>query len=53
VLERFSALAQPGEKLGRAISRLGLGAFMPPDELVNCSVETDNNEFKKFLLSGQ
>lgn len=53
VLDRFNALAQPGEKLGRTINRLGLEAFLPPDELVNCSVENAGNEFENFLLSGQ
>ncbi|MCL6478624.1 MAG: nitrite reductase [Peptococcaceae bacterium] len=29
VLERFKSLGEPGEKLGRAISRLGLEPFLP------------------------
>jgi dissimilatory sulfite reductase (desulfoviridin) alpha/beta subunit len=53
VLDRFSVLAQPGEKLGRAVARLGLEQFIPPDELVNCSVGSADNEFENFLLSGQ
>lgn len=30
VLERFRSLGEPGEKLGRAIARLGLDPFLPP-----------------------
>ena len=51
VLERYRALAQPREKLGRAVERLGLEAFLPPAQLLRPAEEPDPVllELKAFL----
>ncbi|MCL6611502.1 MAG: nitrite reductase [Peptococcaceae bacterium] len=48
VLDRFRALAEPGEKLGRAISRLGLDPFLPARSLEG-SEPGPPEDFAKFL----
>jgi len=50
VLERFCALAEPREKLGRAIERLGLAAFRPPAEMTAAeAAPAADEEFIRFL----
>ncbi len=51
IIERFSRMAESGEKLGRTIARLGIEQFTPPDELINCKDNPADNEFEKFLLA--
>lgn len=51
VIENFTRLAEPGEKLGRAMARLGPEQFTPPDQLINCKDDAGDNEFKNFLLA--
>lgn len=49
VLDRFRALGEPGEKLGRAIARLGLEPFLPPAGLVKEALQAPPDDFVKFL----
>ncbi len=48
VLDRFKALGEPGEKLGRAIARLGLDPFSP-DRPVKGDEVKPPEDFTKFL----
>jgi len=52
VLERFKALGQPGEKLGRAITRLGLEPFLPPDSIKEKEIKPPE-DFANFLGIGK
>lgn len=49
VLDRFRALGEPGEKLGRAIARLGLEPFLPPAG-VKEALQAPPDDFVKFLV---
>ncbi|OAT82309.1 nitrite reductase [Desulfotomaculum copahuensis] len=51
VLERFEVLAEPREKLGRAVERLGLTPFLPPAGLLSAekAVLAADDEFVQFL----
>ncbi|HHW45219.1 MAG TPA: nitrite reductase [Desulfotomaculum sp.] len=52
ILERFRELGQPREKLGRAVERLGLQAFLPPaDMLASPKDDSALDEFTRFLHS--
>lgn len=53
ILEQFSALGEPGEKLGRTIARLGAESFTPPASLLNTVGEANKDEFAEFLASDQ
>ncbi|HBV95427.1 MAG: nitrite reductase [Peptococcaceae bacterium BICA1-7] len=48
VLNRFRALGEPGEKLGRAITRLGLTPFLPPAGVKEAQ-QAPPDDFVKFL----
>lgn len=48
VLDRFKSLGDPGEKLGRAISRLGLDPFLPARPMEG-SESGPSDDFTRFL----
>jgi dissimilatory sulfite reductase (desulfoviridin) alpha/beta subunit len=48
VLERFKSLGEPGEKLGRAVARIGLAPFLPPVG-IKAAEEAPPEDFIKFL----
>lgn len=50
IIERFRALGEPGEKLGRAIARIGLEPFLPPPG-VRENAQSPSEDFIKFLNS--
>lgn len=49
VLARFGELAQPREKLGRAIERLGVEPFLPPAPALAPEEDGSLAEFARFL----
>ncbi|MGQ9556397.1 MAG: nitrite reductase [Desulfurispora sp.] len=49
ILTRFRELAQPREKLGRTIQRVGLDQFLPPAELAESEPEQPAADFVQFL----
>jgi dissimilatory sulfite reductase (desulfoviridin) alpha/beta subunit len=51
VLERYTALAQPKERLSAVVARLGLDPFLPPPGLITAdgAQETVDEEFLAFL----
>lgn len=51
VLERYKAVAQPFERLGQTIDRVGLDYFLPPEELTAQSGTDEASEFATFLQS--
>lgn len=49
VLNRFRELGEPGEKLGRAVSRLGTGPFLPPEDNLREGKNEAPDDFANFL----
>jgi len=49
VLERYTSLAQPKERIAAAMVRLGLKQFLPPVDLLTGNQEQADSEFLAFL----
>ncbi len=49
VLDRYSALAQPKERLAATVARVGIGEFEPPAGLLAPGKDTADSEFLAFL----
>ncbi|SMC00018.1 Nitrite/Sulfite reductase ferredoxin-like half domain-containing protein [Thermanaeromonas toyohensis ToBE] len=49
ILERYTALAQPKERLCHTISRVGWEAFQPPEELLRKFRQEEERDFLNFL----
>ncbi|HOV79337.1 MAG TPA: nitrite reductase [Bacillota bacterium] len=52
VLAKYRKLAEPQERLCKTIARAGIQEFVPPFAAEEKAVNLENEEFSKFLMSG-